>query len=133
MGKWLYENSNVFKENADLVSKLIESRLGYNLASLLYSKTSQRAELDLLNDTFYTQPALFLVGYSLAKYWISQGVKPDHLIGHSVGEFSAAAISEAISLEDAVSLICERARLVKAVKEGSMLAVSPARMKSKII
>ena len=128
MGKWLYENSNVFKENADLVSKLIESRLGYNLASLLYSKDeSKRAELDLLNDTFYTQPALFLVGYSLAKYWISQGVKPDHLIGHSVGEFSAAAISEAISLEDAVSLICERARLVKAVKEGLDASCEPQR------
>src|SRR5262249_54515914 len=76
--------------------------------------------------TLFAQTALFTVEYALARLWQSWGIRPAALVGHSLGEYVAACLSEVFSLEDALRLIVQRARLVESLPRGHMLAVTLA-------
>lgn len=76
-----------------------------------------------LDQTRVTQPALFVFGYALAKLWMAWGIQPRIMLGHSVGEYVAACLAGVFSLEDALTLVAGRARLVQAQPGGAMLAV----------
>ena len=76
-----------------------------------------------MHQTQYTQPALFALEYALAELWASWGVKPDIVLGHSVGEYAAACVAGVMSLEDGLRLIAERARLMQSVKRHGKMAV----------
>ena len=91
----------------------------------LYWKSSiLRMESNELNQTTYTQPALFAFEYALAEMWRSWGIEPYAVLGHSVGEYVAACIAGVFSLEDGLRLIAERARLMGALPQnGTMAAV----------
>jgi len=77
----------------------------------------------LLVQTRFTQPALFVIEYALAKLWMSWGIKPATMIGHSVGEYVAGCLAGVFTLEDALTLIARRAELVQAQPGGAMLAI----------
>jgi amino acid adenylation domain-containing protein len=77
----------------------------------------------LLVQTSFTQPALFTVEWALAQLWLSLGIEPEIMVGHSIGEFVAACMAGVFSLEDAVHLVMVRGRLMQSAPKGSMLSV----------
>src|SRR5690606_13929345 len=77
----------------------------------------------LLRETVYTQPALFTIGYALAKLWMSWGIQPKGFIGHSIGEFAGAHLAGVFSLEDALMLVANRGKMMQDLPHGSMLSV----------
>lgn len=77
----------------------------------------------LLNQTVFTQPAIFVVEYALAQLWISWGIRPTTMIGYSIGEYVAATLAEVLSLKDALTLVARRAQMIEELPEGAMLAV----------
>ncbi|RFU37734.1 SDR family NAD(P)-dependent oxidoreductase, partial [Actinomadura logoneensis] len=81
---------------------------------------------DELQRTRYAQPAAFVTGYALARLWEAHGVRPDALIGYSLGEYVAACLAGVFTLPDALGLVARRARLIDALPPGAMLAVPMA-------
>ena len=82
------------------------------------------AAAEQLRQTIYTQPALFAVEYALARLWMSWGVTPQWMIGHSIGEYAAACIAGVFDLDAAAEIVATRARLMYSCEAGAMLAVS---------
>lgn len=121
MGKELYTSEPVFRDAVDRCANLLNQWVDLDIRKLLYEDYPDAAEL--LNQTQYTQPALFLTSYALGSLWISWGIKPDMLCGHSIGEYVAAHFAGIMSLEDALHLIAVRGLMVSKLPGGSMLSV----------
>lgn len=124
MGRELYETEQTFAEQVDRCSELLEPHLGIDLRTLLYplAETAEAAA-ESLNQTQFTQPALFVVEYALARLWMQCGVRPETMIGHSIGEYVAACLSDVFTLEDALALVAARGRMMQHLPGGLMLAV----------
>ncbi|MBI3243486.1 MAG: type I polyketide synthase, partial [Chloroflexi bacterium] len=121
MARQLYETQPSFRKTLDKCDELLRPYLNPSLLSLLFSPTGSPS---LLDQTAYTQPALFAVEYALAELWRSWGVEPTVVLGHSVGEYVAACVAGVFSLEDGLRLIAERGRLMGALPAGGeMVAV----------
>ena len=119
MGQQLYATAPVFKEAIDTCAKYLEEYLDHSLQSILWGEHTA-----LLDQTQYTQPALFALEYALARLWQSWGIAPTAVLGHSIGEYVAACIAEVFSLADAIKLIAARARLMQALpQDGCMVSV----------
>lgn len=124
MGWEVYQTEPVFREQMDRCCDILRDELKLDLRGLLYPElTGASPDQDLLTQTWLTQPALFVVEYALARLWMSWGIQPQAMIGHSVGEYVAAALAGVFSLEDALRLLAARARLMQQLPGGSMLAV----------
>jgi acyl transferase domain-containing protein/acyl carrier protein len=124
MGLDLYRSEAAFREQVDLCSNILTQHLGFDLRDVLYPNSECReSAAQQLNQTATTQPALFVIEYALAKLLMGWGIKPQAMIGHSVGEFVAACLAGVFSLEDALALVAARARLMNRLPAGSMLAV----------
>lgn len=123
MGAALYAHSAAFRAAADQCLEVLAAQ-GLDLRALLFRPEPRSPEAAAkLQETAVTQPAVFVVEWALSKLWESLGVKPAALVGHSVGEFAAAALSGALGLEDALRLVAARGRLVQALPPGAMLSV----------
>ncbi len=124
MGRGLYEDESLFRVYFDECCELIKPHIGCDLRDILFPKGEDKeAAAAKINQTVFTQPALFAVEYSLARLYISWGVHPQVMIGHSIGEYVAACLAGVFSLPDALSLVSSRARMMQGIEEGSMLAV----------
>lgn len=124
MGRELYETEPAFAAQIDRCAELLEPHLGIDLRTLLYPSPETAADAaESLNQTEFTQPAVFVVEYALARLWMQWGVQPETMIGHSIGEYVAACLSEVFSLEDALMLVAARGRMMQHLPGGSMLAV----------
>jgi amino acid adenylation domain-containing protein len=120
MARATYFNEPVFSRELDRCSELLEPLLGIRLIDALYPE----GDGPDLNQTSLAQPALFAVSYAQAKLWMSWGVKPACMLGHSIGEYVAAVLAGVFSLEDALRLVAERGRLMQSMEPGTMLAVT---------
>ncbi len=124
MGRELYETERVFREQLDLCADILKSDLPVDLREALYPRQKATEEnRRRLEQTLYAQPAIFTVEYALARLWMSWGVQPQCMVGHSVGEFVAACLSGVFSLDDALSLVAARARMMQELPAGAMVSV----------
>jgi acyl transferase domain-containing protein/surfactin synthase thioesterase subunit/acyl carrier protein len=121
MSARLYRGVPQFRQILDQCDELFRQHLDRPLLDVIFAEDGDSG---WLNQTAYTQPALFAVEYALAGLWKCFGVVPDAVMGHSVGEFVAACIAGAMSLEDATRLVAARARLMQGLPpDGAMAAV----------
>ncbi len=121
MGKVLYQEVGAFRDVINECDEILQESLDVSLRSVMFESDYA----DLLAQTHYTQPALVAFQLAVAAHWAKRGVRPTHLIGHSVGEFTAAVLSGVFSREDALKLVAERGRLMEQqCAPGGMVAVS---------
>ena len=124
MGRELYELEPVFREQVNICSELLHQHLEFDLRRVLFSDEAEATPARRLGQTYITQPALFVICYALARTWMAWGIRPQAMIGHSIGEYVAACLSGVLMLEDALALVATRGRLMQQLPEGAMLAVS---------
>ncbi|MBW4636528.1 MAG: type I polyketide synthase [Iphinoe sp. HA4291-MV1] len=120
MGRQLYETAPIFRQTLDLCNEILRPYLEKSLLEVLYPESG---ETSLLNQTAYTQPALFAIEYALFKLWQSWGVVPTAVIGHSIGEYVAATVAGVLSLEDGLKLVAARSRLMQGLPPDGEMAV----------
>ncbi len=124
MARELYENEPVFREQVDRCAEFLRHPLRCDIREVLYPVPDRLdAAREQLSQTSFTQPAIFVTSYALAKLWIHWGIQPEAMIGHSVGEYVAACLAEVFSLPEALELVATRGKLVQALPAGAMLAV----------
>jgi malonyl CoA-acyl carrier protein transacylase len=119
MGKELYETYPAYAEAFDQVCAALDAHLDLALKDVIFGD-----DAGLLDDTANAQPALFAVEAALFRLLESQGLRPDLLCGHSIGEIAAAHIAGVFSLEDAAELVAARGKLMGALPSGgAMVAI----------
>ena len=124
MGGELYRSEPVFGAEVDRCAELLRPLLQADLRTVMFPAGGSEKEVgQLLVQTRFTQPALFVIEYALAKLWMSWGIQPSAMIGHSVGEYVAACLAGVFTLDDALSLVARRAALVQSQPSGAMLAI----------
>ncbi|XHF15017.1 amino acid adenylation domain-containing protein [Archangium gephyra] len=119
MGRVLYDASPVFRAALDECAAILDPLTGTSLVATLYGEEPRTTSID---DTIHAQPAIVAVEIALARLWLSWGLKPQMVAGHSVGEFAAAHVAGALSLEDALRLVAHRGRLMQALPERGVMA-----------
>lgn len=120
MSRGLYETQPAFREAFDACAEALDPLLGESLVALVHGSGDDDTA-SRLDQTRYTQPALFAVEYALGRLWESWGVVPAVLMGHSVGEFAAVCLAGGMTLGDAARLIEARGRLMQALPEGGVM------------
>ncbi|QJD79270.1 polyketide synthase [Spirosoma rhododendri] len=123
MGRALYEYEPTFRQAIDDCAEHLRPHLDVDIRKVLYPDTINLEVEQQLRNTRYTQAALFVTEYALARLWMSWGIEPSILCGHSVGEFVAAHLAGVFTLPDALRLVAARGRLVSEQPRGSMLSV----------
>lgn len=124
MGKGLYASEPVFRKSFDRCCRAFRDQTGLDPKPIVFARdTDSKRAADTLRQTQFTQPALFAIEYALAQLWMSWGVRPRAMIGHSIGEYAAAALAGVMTLKDATRLVARRGALMASCKPGSMLAI----------
>jgi acyl transferase domain-containing protein/acyl carrier protein len=120
----LYQLEPVFRHHIDIGAELLETHLGMDIRTVLFPSTDlEDRAANFINHTSITQPALLLVEHALARLWMSWGIRPTAMIGHSIGEYAAAVLAGVFRFEDALALVSVRGRLMQGLSPGAMLAV----------
>jgi acyl transferase domain-containing protein len=148
MARGLYDSEAIFRQAVDHGSEVFQEQYGFDLRRQIYpanrdgaSPRSNEKSLDLrkmlrrmdadqfdrnAHRTDLDQPLLFVIEYALAMLWMDWGIRPQAMIGYSLGEYVAACLAGVMSLEDALKLVAERARLIQGLPPGALLAVALA-------
>lgn len=126
MGRELYQSVRTFRTQVDRCTQIVYPLLGIDIREKIYPHQTVEADLAALalQRLSYALPALFIVEYALAQQWLHWQVRPDAMIGHSLGEYVAACLAGVFSLEDALALVVRRGQLFESLPPGLMLSVS---------
>lgn len=124
MGRELYQTESTFRQQVDTCAEWLMPHLGLDIRRFLYPDAEAVEDCARqLKRPAVALPALFTVEYALAQLWMSWGIQPQSMIGHSLGEYAAACLSGVFSLEDALALVALRGRLAEKMPKGAMLSV----------
>ncbi|MBQ1076227.1 FkbM family methyltransferase [Micromonospora sp. C31] len=143
MGRHLYRDFTAFAETVDTCAELLRAELDRDIREVIFAgparPAGQSGGLDLrallgrgqpaaadseLDRTALAQPALFVVEYALARLWQRWGLQPEVMLGYSLGEYVAACLAQVLTLEESLTLVARRARLIESLPPGAMLAVT---------
>lgn len=124
MGREVYDHEPTFRSAVDECATLLRPLLRHDIRATLYPSDHEREAAGRdIDRTALTQPCIFVIEYALAKLWISWGIQPSLLIGHSIGEYVAAVLAGTFKLETALHLLANRARMMQDLPAGGMLAI----------
>ncbi|WP_159881482.1 type I polyketide synthase [Paenibacillus puerhi] len=124
MGEALYRHAPVYREYLDRCAGLALQHTGTDFRELLFPQAgTERQAGEELRQTKHAQPALFSLEYALAKQLEAWSIRPKAMIGHSIGEFTAACLAGVMRLEDAMKAVCCRAMLMQQLEKGAMTAI----------
>jgi len=136
MGLNLYKTEQVFREEMDHCCEIVNGLLDYDIKEILYpglmsdrsdksdrSDRSDHSNWSDINQTEIAQPVLFIFEYALAKLLMHWGIKPYAMMGHSIGEYTAACLSGVFSLEDVLTVVVSRGKFMQQMPSGAMLSV----------
>lgn len=125
MGYELWQTEPVFAQHLDACCRKFEEHLGVDIRSVIHpGRDETPVSNDSLCETLVAQPSLFAIEYALAKLLDSWGIRPDAMIGHSLGEYVCACLAGVFSLDDAIRIVSVRATLMQSLPVGAMLAVA---------
>lgn len=119
MGADLYRTEPRYRDAIDRCAALLQPHLGTDIRDIIFAGDAN----GLLNETRFTQPALFCIEYALAALWMRLGVSPGAMLGHSIGEYVAAHLAGVFSLADALAVVAARGHLMQELPSGAMAAV----------
>jgi acyl transferase domain-containing protein/acyl carrier protein len=125
MCRELYSEYSFFKKQIDSCLEILVKICSLDLK--YHFESSKEIPKEEINNTEFAQPLIFIIEYAMAQSLIINGIQPDLMIGHSIGEFSAACLSGVLSLEEALRLVVKRGKVMGRTKEGSMLNVNTTR------
>lgn len=124
MAKNLYENVAKIREIMDQGAELILEKYAIDLLKILYpDEGNYTLSKDLITETEYAQPLIFLVSYALGRYLMSIGIRPDKIIGHSLGEYVGACLADVMSFETGLDIVYWRGKYIQNAQRGKMIAV----------
>ena len=124
MGRGLYETEPAYRDAIDRCADSLRRDLPGDLRDVLYPDPNRtEAASAQMTQTAWSQPALFVVEYALAQLWQSWGMTPHAMIGHSLGEYVAACLAGVFTLENALTLVAARGRMMQALPPGGMVAI----------
>ncbi len=140
MAREIYEKEDVFRFYIDKCGDLVEKLTNVNLKYIMFSEycpnyninetnvkhndNERDEEVDCVHCILYAHAILFTIEYAMTQLLISYGIEPSHLIGYSLGEYTAACVSGVVSLEDVLYMLIERGKLIETTPKGAMLAVT---------
>ncbi len=154
MALGLYRSEAVFRRELERCFEILQQEIGVDLKEILYPQTHtvgdlapggkgaffektapltpektsveelECSDLQIIDQTRITQPLVFALEYSMAKLLLSWGIKPYAMIGHSIGEYTAACLSGIFTLEEALKITALRGKLMQSMPPGAMLSVS---------
>ncbi|MFB6320147.1 beta-ketoacyl synthase N-terminal-like domain-containing protein [Saccharicrinis sp. FJH54] len=122
MGKNIYDTEDVCKRVMDSCFSIYQTITGIDIKPIIFESGST-ANNQLLAETRYTQPALFIIEYALAQLYMHFGIKPDYCLGHSIGEYTAACVAGVFDMETALKIVIKRGELMFSAPRGNMMAV----------
>ncbi|MQY79763.1 MAG: HAD-IIIC family phosphatase [Bacteroidetes bacterium] len=123
MGRDLYNTNRLFRQILDECIEIVKSETGQDLKKILFEINNSEDADRKLASTEMTQPALFIIEYALAKVLEQINIKPDYLIGHSIGEYTAACVAGVFDLHTALRIVIKKGQLMQRMPSGKMLAV----------
>ena len=126
MARDLYQTEPRFRDTVDHCAQQLQSSLKLDIRQMLYPdhRLTPKAAAQQLKQTAMAQPALFVIEYALAQLWMDWGIRPEAMVGHSLGEYVVACLAGVMSLDDALRLVTARAALMQQRPTGSMVAVA---------